>query len=78
MPITLFPVHYREHPVWQQHLEAISDPEGPHLHAGMTVMAKYAQYLFDLQHTTPRTVIQQHLCMATYDERHITTSRELA
>jgi hypothetical protein len=39
-------------------------------------MTKYAQYSFDLQHTTTRTVIQQRLCMAAYEERHIAISRE--
>jgi hypothetical protein len=41
-------------------------------------MAEYAQYSFDLQHTTARTVIQQRLCMAAYEEHHITISHELA
>jgi hypothetical protein len=77
MPITLFLVHYREDSVWKQRLEAISDPEGPHFHTGMAVMVEYAQYSFDLQYTTARTVIQQHLCMTAYDEHHIATSREL-
>jgi hypothetical protein len=64
--------------MWQQHLEAISDPEGPHFHTGLTAMAEYAQYSFELLHTTVRTVIQQHLCMAAYEECHITISHELA
>jgi hypothetical protein len=34
--------------MWQQRLEAISDPEGPHFHVGLAVMAEYAQYSFDL------------------------------
>jgi hypothetical protein len=38
--------------VWKQCLEAVSDPEGPHFHAGMAAMAEYAQYSFDLQHNT--------------------------
>jgi hypothetical protein len=58
IPITLFPIHYRGDPVWQQCLEAISDPEGPHFHVGMAAMAEYAQDSFDLQHTTSRTIIQ--------------------
>jgi hypothetical protein len=41
-------------------------------------MAEYAQYSFDLQHTTTRTIIQQRLCMAAYEEHHITISCELA
>jgi hypothetical protein len=77
MPITLFPVHYHGDPMWQQHLEAISEPEGPLFHASMAAMAEYAQYSFDLQHTTAKTITQQCLCMAAYDECHITTSIEL-
>ena len=78
MSIALFPVRYQGDPVWQQRLEAISDPEGPHFHAGLTAMAEYAQYSFDLQHTTARTVIQQRLCLTAYEKRHISISRELA
>jgi hypothetical protein len=48
MPITFFPVCYQGGPMWQQHLEAIFDPEGPHFHAGLAAMAEYAQYSFDL------------------------------
>jgi hypothetical protein len=44
MPITLFPIHNQEDPVWQQRLEAMSDLEGPHFHVGMAEMAKYATY----------------------------------
>jgi hypothetical protein len=77
MPIALFPVHYQGDPVWQQRLEAISNPEGPHFHIGMAAMAEYAQYSFDLQHTTTRTIIQQSLCMAAYKECHIAISHEL-
>jgi hypothetical protein len=58
MPITLFPIHNQEDPVWQQRLEAMSDLEGPHFHVGMAEMAKYATYLFNLQHNTARTIIQ--------------------
>jgi hypothetical protein len=78
MPITLFLVRYQGDPMWQQRLEAISDPEGPHFLAGLAAMAKYAQYSFDLQHTAARTIIQQHLCMTAYEERHIAISRKLA
>jgi hypothetical protein len=78
MPIVLFPVHYQRDPVWQQRLEAISDLKGPHFHAGLAAMAEYAQYLFDLQHTTARTVVQQCLGMAAYEERNITISHKLA
>jgi hypothetical protein len=42
MPITLFPTCYQGDPVWQQRLEAVSEPEGPHFHTSMAVMAEYA------------------------------------
>jgi hypothetical protein len=42
--------------MWQQHLEAVSNPEGPHIHTSMATMAEYAQYSFDLQHTAARTI----------------------
>jgi hypothetical protein len=60
MPITLFPFRYANRPcftVWQQRLEAVSDPEGPHFHAGMAAMAEYAQSSFNLQHHTAKIAI---------------------
>jgi hypothetical protein len=41
MLITLFQFRYLGDLVWQQHLEAISIPEGLHFHAGMAAMAEY-------------------------------------
>jgi hypothetical protein len=38
----------QENHVWQQHLEAMSDLEGPCFSIVMAVMAKYVQYLFNL------------------------------
>jgi hypothetical protein len=46
--ITLLSIQNQENPVWQQRLEDVSDLKGPHFHAGMTSLAKYAQYLFNL------------------------------
>jgi hypothetical protein len=43
--------------MWKQRLEAVSDLEGSHFSSDMAVMAKYAQYLFNLQHTTARIVM---------------------
>jgi hypothetical protein len=48
MLIVLFPIQNQENPVWKQHLEAMSDLEGPHFNAGMAAMAKYMQYRFNL------------------------------
>jgi hypothetical protein len=47
--------------VWKQRLEAVSNPEGPQLHAGMAALAGYVQHMFNLQTSTTRTVIQQRL-----------------
>jgi hypothetical protein len=40
-------------------------------------MAKYAQHLFNLQHNTGCTVIEQCMCMNEYEEQSIRTSLEL-
>jgi hypothetical protein len=61
MPIALFPIRNQEDPVWKQCLEAVSNPEGPHFHAGMTALAGYTQHMFNLQASTDRTVMRQHL-----------------
>jgi hypothetical protein len=42
MPIAPFPIHNQGDPVRKQHLEAVSDPKGPHFHTGMAVMDEYA------------------------------------
>jgi hypothetical protein len=42
MPIVLFLIRNQEDPVWKQHLEAVSNPEGPHFHTGMAALAGYA------------------------------------
>jgi hypothetical protein len=58
MPIALFPIRNQEDPVWNQRREAVSNPEGPHFHAGMAALAEYTQHMFNLQASTVRTVIQ--------------------
>jgi hypothetical protein len=58
LPIAFLLIQYQEKPVWQQRLEVVPDLEGRHFHAGMTSMARYAQYLFNLQHNTARTGIR--------------------
>jgi hypothetical protein len=52
MPITLFPIHNQEDPVLKQCLEAVSNPEGPHFHAGMAALDEYAHHMFNLQAST--------------------------
>jgi hypothetical protein len=59
LPIALLPIQDQENPIWQQCLEAVSNLKGPHFHAGMTSLARYAQYLFNLQHNTTKTGMQQ-------------------
>jgi hypothetical protein len=48
MPIMLFSIHNQEDPMWKQCLEAVSNPEGPHFHAGMAGLAGYTQHIFNL------------------------------
>jgi hypothetical protein len=48
MPIALFPIRNQEDLVWKQCLEVVSNPEGPHFHAGMAALAGYAQHMFNL------------------------------
>jgi hypothetical protein len=48
LPIALFLTRYQGEPVWRQCLEAMSNSEGPHFHAGMATMTMYAQYSFNL------------------------------
>jgi hypothetical protein len=47
-PITLLLIQKQENLIWQQHLEVAFDLEGPHFHAGVTSLGRYAQYLFNL------------------------------
>jgi hypothetical protein len=55
----------------------MSDLEGPHFHAGMTSLARYIQYLFNLQHNAARTIMQQCKRLMAYEEHTAATSREL-
>jgi hypothetical protein len=48
LPIALLPIQKHMNPVWQRHIEAVSDIKGRHFHVGMTSLARYAQYLFNL------------------------------
>jgi hypothetical protein len=42
LPIVLLEIWSQENPVWQLHLEVMSNLKGPHFHARMTSLAKYA------------------------------------
>jgi hypothetical protein len=77
LPIALLPNRNQENLVWQQRLEAVSNLKGPHFHAGMTSLAKYVQYLFNLQHNTVRTARQQRTCLTTYEESATNAAREI-
>jgi hypothetical protein len=56
--------------MWKKRLEAVSNLEGPHFHAGMSALAGYAQHLFNLQASTDRTVMRQHLHSSSL-EQHV-------
>jgi hypothetical protein len=75
--ITLLPIQNQENPVWQPRLEVVSDLDGPHFHAGMTSLARYVQYLFNLQHNTARIGIQQCTHLTAYEESATATAREI-
>jgi hypothetical protein len=77
LPIVLLLIQNQENPIWQQCLEAVSDHKGPHFHAGMTSLAKYAQYLFNLQHNTARIARQQRTRLIAYEESATTIAHEI-
>jgi hypothetical protein len=58
-------------------LEAVSNLKGPHFHTGKTSLARYVQYLFNLQHNTTRIGMQQRTCLTVYKERATTTTHEI-
>jgi hypothetical protein len=55
----------------------MSNLEGPHIHVGMTSLARYAQYLFNLQYNTVRTSMQQRMRLTAYEEHATATTHEL-
>jgi hypothetical protein len=77
LSIVLLSIWNQENPIWQQCLEAVSDLEVPHFHAGMTSLARYVQYLFNLQHNTARTCMQQRMRLTAYKESATTTTHEI-
>jgi hypothetical protein len=58
-------------------LEAVSNLKGPHIHAGMTLLAKYMQYLFNFQHNTIRTGMQQCTHLAAYKKSATVATYEM-
>jgi hypothetical protein len=77
LPIALLLIQNQENLVWQQRLEAVSNLKGPHFHAKMTSLARYAQYLFNLHHSTARTGMQQHTRLMAYKESATAATREI-
>jgi hypothetical protein len=77
LPIVLLPIHDQENTVWQQRLEAMSNLKGPHFHIGMTSLPRYTQYMFNLQHNTVRTGMQQRTRLTAYKESATATTREI-
>jgi hypothetical protein len=55
----------------------VSDLKGPHFHTGMTSLARYAQYLFNLQHNTTRTGMQQRTHLIEYEESATAATSEI-
>jgi hypothetical protein len=77
LPIMLLPIRNQENPVWQQRLEAVSDLKGAHFHTGMTLLARYVQYMLNLQLNTARMGMQQRTCLTAYEESATTTAHEI-
>jgi hypothetical protein len=48
LSIALLPIQDQENPAWQRRLEVMSNLKGSHFHAGMTSLARYVQYQFNL------------------------------
>jgi hypothetical protein len=77
LSIVLLLIRDQENPVWQQRLATMSDLKGPHFHTGMTSLARYVQYLFNLQHNTSRTGMQQHTRLMAYKESATAATGEI-
>jgi hypothetical protein len=68
MRIALFLIRNQEDLMWKQRLEAMSNPESPHFHAGMAALAEYMQHMYNLQANTARTVTQQRLHLGSLEQ----------
>jgi hypothetical protein len=76
LPIALLLIRNQENPVWQRH-EAISDLKRPHCHTEMTSLARYVQYMLNLQHNAARIGMQHRTRLTAYEESAAVTAREL-
>jgi hypothetical protein len=77
LPIALLLIQNQENLIWQQCLEVMADLKGPHFHVRMTLLARYAQYMFNLQHNTTRTAMQQRTCLMAYEESATVITHEI-
>jgi hypothetical protein len=77
LPIVLLLIMNQENPMWQRHLEAVLDLKGPGFSAVIALLAKYSQYLFNLQHNTARAGMQQCMSLTTYEQHATSTSCEM-
>jgi hypothetical protein len=77
LPIVILPIRNQENPIWQHCLEAVSNLRGPHFHAGMTSLARYVQYLFNLQQNTARTGMYQRMYLTAYKESATAATHEI-
>jgi hypothetical protein len=55
----------------------MSHLKGPHFHVEMASLARYMQYLLNLQHNTARMAVQQHTCLMAYEEIATATMCEI-
>jgi hypothetical protein len=55
----------------------VSNLEGPLFHDGMTSLARYTQYLFNLQHNITRIGMQQCSHLTAYKESPIAATRKI-
>jgi hypothetical protein len=63
--------------MWQEHLVSLSDHKDPHFSAVTASLAKYSQYLFNLQQNTARFGMQQRMLLTAYVECTTATLNEL-
>jgi hypothetical protein len=77
MPIALFLIQNQDEPEWQQHHEAVCDLTSPHYSTGSVEMARYSRYLFNLEHNTSMTIIEQHAHLNVYAEQATLTSHTI-
>jgi hypothetical protein len=78
LPIMHLSIRNQENPMWQQRLEAMPDHKGPHFSAVIASLAKYSQYLFNLQHNTASTNDHKGPHFSANEKHTTATSNKLA